>query len=81
MSLKERTSITLSAQVKQDLEHLIPKNHRSQFIEQAIINALKEKQQQALFDLIDAIQPVAIDQDSAELISHIRQQGVQRVVS
>lgn len=81
MSLKERTSITLSAQVKQDLEHLIPRNHRSQFIEQAIIHALKDKQQQALFELIDTIQPVVIEQDSAELIRKMRQQGIQRVIS
>lgn len=80
MSLKERTSFTLSAQVKNELENLIPKSRRSKFIEQAIMKALKEQQQKALADLIETIEPVSIDQDSGELIRRIRANGINRIV-
>ena len=79
MSLKERTSFTLSAQVKSELESIVPKSQRSQFIEQAIVDALKEQHQKILLGLIDAIKPVSIDKDSADLIRQIRENGTNRV--
>ena len=33
---KERTSFTLSQEVKQELEQMVAKNHRSEFVEQGI---------------------------------------------
>jgi len=80
MSLKERTSFTLSAQVKSELESIVPKSQRSQFIEQAIVDALKDKHQKILLGLIDALNPVSIDKDSADLIRQIRENGTNRIV-
>ena len=79
MSLKERTTFTLSSQVKHELESIVPKSRRSRFIEQAIINALKEKHQKILLGLIDDIEPIDIDLDSAELVNQLRENGIHRV--
>lgn len=79
MSLKERTTFTLSPQVKSELERIVPKSRRSQFIEQAIVDALKEKHQKILLGLIDAIEPVNIDLDSADLVRQLRESGINRV--
>ncbi len=79
MSLKERTTFTLSAQVKHELESIVPKSRRSRFIEQAIIDALKEKNQKIFLWLIDDIEPVGIDLDSAELVGQLRESGINRV--
>lgn len=79
MSFKERTSFTLSAQVKNELESIVPKSQRSQFIEQAIVDALKDQHQKMVLDLINAIEPVSIDKDSADLIHQIRENGTHRV--
>jgi len=76
---KERTSFTLSQEVKQELEHMVAKNHRSEFVEQAIIEALKHKHQKELFTLIDNIKPVTIDQKTEDLIRGIRQSGLERM--
>jgi metal-responsive CopG/Arc/MetJ family transcriptional regulator len=80
MSLKERTSFTLSAQVKSELESIVPKSQRSQFIEQAIVDALKDKHQKLLLGLIEEINPVSIDKDSADLIRQIRENGTHRII-
>jgi metal-responsive CopG/Arc/MetJ family transcriptional regulator len=76
---KERTSFTLSQDVKKELEHTVAKNHRSEFVEQAIVQALKHQHQKELFTLIDNIEPVTIDQKTEDLIRGIRQSGLERV--
>jgi len=76
---KERTSFTLSQEVKQELENMVAKNHRSEFVEQAIIEALKHQHQKELFTLIDNIKPVTIDQKTEDLIRGIRQSGLERM--
>jgi metal-responsive CopG/Arc/MetJ family transcriptional regulator len=76
---KERTSFTLSQEVKQELEHMVAKNHRSEFVEQAIVEALKHQHQKELFSLIDNIEPVSIDQTTETLIRGIRQSGLEHV--
>jgi hypothetical protein len=76
MPLKERTTFTLSAQVKHELESIVPKSRRSRFIEQAIVDALKEKHQKILLGLIDDIEPVGIDLDSVELVSQLRESSI-----
>lgn len=80
MSSKERTSFTLSPDVKAELENLVPKNQRSQFIEQAVITALKEQRKREVFDLIDSIEPVSISQKSSDLINDIRSSGMRRLI-
>ncbi len=58
---KERTLFTLSQEVKQELEQMIAKNHRSEFEEQAVVQALKLHHKKELFTLIDNIEPVNIE--------------------
>jgi predicted transcriptional regulator len=79
MPLKERTTFTLSTQVKNELESIVPKSRRSRFIEQAIIDALKEKRQKIFLGLIDNIEPVGIDLNSGELVNQLRERGINRV--
>lgn len=79
MPLKERTTFTLSANVKHELESIVPKSRRSRFIEQAIVDALKENHQKIFLGLIDDIEPVGIDLDSAELVKQLRESGINRV--
>jgi len=73
MAAKERSSFTLSLEVKKSLDAAVPKSSRSQFIEQAIREALKNKTKQELFELIDAIEPLISELNSVELVSAIRE--------
>ena len=51
----------------------------SQFIEQAILQALKNKTKQELFALFDAIEPVNGELNSVELVSAIREERLARL--
>ena len=77
MSTKERSSFTLSSDVKKSLEAAVPKSCRSQFIEQA----LKNKTKQELFALIDAIEPIKSEFNSVELVSAIREERLARLTT
>ena len=76
---KARTSFTLSQEVKKELEQMVPKNHRSEFVEQAIVQAIRYQHQKELFTLINNIKPVTIDQTTEDLIRGIRQSGLERM--
>jgi hypothetical protein len=79
MAAKERSSFTLSTEVKRKLEAAVPKNCRSQFIEQAIQQALINKTKQELFELIDSIAPQQSEISSVELVNAIREEGLSRL--
>ena len=64
---------------KKNLEAAVPKSYRSQFIEQAIQQALNNKTKQELFELIAAIEPVKSELSSVELISVIREERLHRL--
>jgi hypothetical protein len=79
---KDRAAFTLSKAVKQQLEDVIPKNQRSQFVEQAIADALLARARQGALRAIDEAPAHPVESESSvDVLRRIREKRDQQIVS
>lgn len=70
---KVRAAFTIAAPVKEELEAVVPKSKRSQFVEQAIAAALLKEAKRKALAAIDNAPCVGTDgKDSVAVLSDIR---------
>ncbi len=80
--LKERSAFTLSSSIKEELESVVPKSKRSQFVEHAIATALLEEAKRRALAAIDAAPCIDTQrQNSVEILTRIRRERRSNLVS
>lgn len=78
---KERANFTISGSVKAELEDAIPKSKRSQFVEQAIADALRvEAKLRALTAIEKAPAYATNGRDSVERLRQIRRERSEQII-
>jgi metal-responsive CopG/Arc/MetJ family transcriptional regulator len=82
MRHKARAVFVISKSLKEEFEEVVPLNKRSQFVEQAIADALlKEAKRKALASLDELPTHNTQSRDSVEFLRQLRADGADNIVS
>ena len=70
---KQRATFSIAADIKSRLDHVVPKNERSQFVEKAIDQALRDVARERVKKLLDELStPQATGENSSDFLRRKR---------